>query len=420
MTPTKTMAEVPVPEEIEKQFWENGQPVTEPEGHTTNGSVASEYLGKKEKYRPPQKVVDEIWKIKRLIAFDTANDPHAIIGLKDKTTTRYLCRGYGAWFIGQSGLGKSSLAMQQAILWCLGRPFFGITPAKPDLRVLFVQSENDEGDMAEPSMGILDSVATTPEELDKLDERMMIRRCRGLTGKSFFEWLGEKIEEHKADLTYVDPLLRFAGIEVSRTEQCTQMLNEWVDPVLAKTGSILTGIHHTGKPKQDRPTKGMTIYDHMYAGIGSSELVNWARAVSVILPISEGMFELKLAKRGKRAGAIHPNGEATTSVFLRHHPERIFWEQTDAPEIQFAPSRPGGRPSAVDSIACSNLYSFCAACKPEGEGLNEISRRLCQWLAKEEKRDASLPTCKRAIAALVANQKLVKTAEFLYVKGPQA
>lgn len=420
MTPTKSMARVPIPEEIKTESWSDGAPVVEPDEPHRNG-IAGEYLApEKKSARPKGKVVDEIWPIHRLIKFDPSFDSNAVIGIRDGMTTRYLCRGYGAWFIGQSGLGKSSLAMQQAMLWCLGRPFFGTAPAKPDLRILFIQSENDEGDMAEPVQGILDSIVTTPDEVDRLNERMLIKRCRGLTGKDFFDWLGEQMQNHKADLSYVDPLLRFAGIEVSRTEQCTQMLNEWIDPVLAKTGSILTGIHHTGKPKQDRPTKGMTIYDHMYAGIGSSELVNWARAVSVIMPISDGLFELKLAKRGKRAWATHPNGEPTTSIYLRHHPQRIFWEQSDPPEIHQAPSRPGGRPSQVDTIARMNLHSFCSNCKPEGEGLNEISRRLAQWLAKEEKHDASLPTCKRSIAALVANQKLSKTADLTYVKGPQA
>lgn len=369
---------------------------------------------------PTRSVLHDIFTVKQLISFDPDTDTNAIVGLKYGKTSRYLCRGYGAWFIGQSGLGKSSLAIQQAVLWCLGRPFFGVTPVRP-LRVLFVESENDEGDMAEPVQGILNSIEITPKDVDAIGERLKIVRCRGLTGLAFFKWLEQQIIEHKADVAYVDPLLRFAGIEISRTEQCTILLNEWIDPVLARTGAALIGIHHTGKPKEESRGrgKGMTIYDYMYSGIGSSELVNWARAVSVIMPVSDGMFELKLAKRGKRAWATHLNGDATTSLFLKHHPDRVFWEQIDPPEQTTQELRPGGRPSQVDTIARMNLYSFCAACKPEGEGLNDVARRLSVWLAKE-KVDASLSTCKRAVGALVANEKLKKNELLMYVKGPQA
>ena len=51
-------------------------------------------------------------------------------------------------FVGQSGIGKSSLCMQLAINWALGRTTFGIRPERP-LKSLIVQAENDVGDVAE-------------------------------------------------------------------------------------------------------------------------------------------------------------------------------------------------------------------------------------------------------------------------------
>lgn len=370
---------------------------------------------------PIESVLENNWKPSDLMAFDPSNDPNAVIGLRDGQTSRFLCKGYGAWLIASSGIGKSSLAIQQAILWVLGRPFFGTFPVRK-LRILFVQSENDEGDMAEPVQGVLESIEISPAEIQEVDDRLKIIRCRGLTGTAFCTWLEKKVSDHNADIVYVDPLLRFAGVDVTRTDQATHLVNDSIDPILARTGVILIGIHHTGKPKQDKnQSKGMTIYDYMYAGIGSSELVNWARAVTVILPIAEGVFEVKLAKRGKRAWATHPDGSPTTSIFLKHHETRIFWLQIEPPPS--APERTErqnqGRPSKVDQIAFSNLHDFCSNCKPEGEGLNEISARLEKWLAKE-KIDMSISTCKRAIPALVANGKLLKTDLSLYVKGANA
>ena len=363
----------------------------------------------------------EYWSINELAAYDTTNDPNAVIGYRDGKTTRYLCKGYGGWIIGQSGIGKSAITHQQAYLFSLGYDFCGITPVKP-LRVLIVQSENDIGDNAETAQGILDSIPNiTPQLIQRINQNVRVVRCRGKTGQAFCHWLQREIKAWKADVCYVDPLLRFAGIDVSRQDQCTQFLNNCLDPVLANTGVVLLGAHHTGKPKNARETKGWTIYDHAYAGIGSSELVNWARAISIIRVIPEGGFEYILSKRGGRAWATHPSGEFTTSIFMQHAQGKIFWEQTEPPQIPESTStgKPAGRKSKVDEIATSNLHDFCAACKPEGEGLNDIARRLENHLAKN-RFDASKNTCKRAVVALVANAKLLKGEDGLYRKGSEA
>ena len=77
-----------------------------------------------------------------LSTFDTTNDPNNVLG------NRWLCKGGSCLFVGQSGIGKSSLAMQLAMNWALGRTSFGITPKRP-LKSLIIQAENDFGDVAE-------------------------------------------------------------------------------------------------------------------------------------------------------------------------------------------------------------------------------------------------------------------------------
>ncbi len=362
----------------------------------------------------------EYWDIGDLLAYDTANDPNAVIGFKDGKTTRYLCRGYGGWIIGQSGIGKSSVTHQMSYLFALGMPFCGIMPMRP-LRVLIVQSENDIGDNAEAAQGIMDSIpGINPAKIKQIRENVRVVRCRGMTGAAFCRWLEREIKAWKADLCFVDPLLRFAGIDVSRQDQCTQFLNNCLDPVLMNTGVVLLGAHHTGKPKNARETKDQTIYDRAYAGIGSSELVNWARAIMIIQVIEGGVFELILSKRGPRAGACHLDNTPTTSIFMQHSHEKVYWEQIEPPELkQRTEGAKVGRKSIVDEVATSNLYEFCAGCKTEGEGMNVIAKRLENWLAKNKK-DVSLKTCQRAIPALVANAKLTKGEDGLYRKGPEA
>ena len=55
-------------------------------------------------------------------------------------------------FVGQSGIGKSSLAMQMAVSWALGKEVFGIKTVKP-LKSLLIQAGNDFGDVSEMLRG---------------------------------------------------------------------------------------------------------------------------------------------------------------------------------------------------------------------------------------------------------------------------
>lgn len=375
-----------------------------------------------------QSVLQEHWSMQDLLGYDVQNDPNAVIGWHEGKATRYLCRGYSAWIIAQAGIGKSSLAQQQAYRWALGKPFCGIYPARTGLRILIVQNENDLGDASEATQGIVEGSEFTPKEVDALMAQTKTIRCRGLTGSDFCRWLEREVVAFQADIVYVDPLLRYAGIDVSRQDQCTKFLNNDLDPVLARTGVVMVGIHHTGKPKSKRETEGWTIYDFAYSGIGSSELVNWARAISIVTPEKGGHFHMMLAKRGSRAWATHPgvDDQMTTSIYLKHAQGRILWEQIHEPpppEKKERATGKTGRPNKIEEIATSNLHDFCAACKPEGEGLNEASRRLMVLLAKN-KIDASLNTCKRVIPALVSNGKLTKNVRdddtISYTKGPNS
>ena len=131
------------------------------------------------------------------------------------------------------------------------------------------------------------------------------------------------------------------------------------------------------------------------------------------------------SKRGKRAGATHPDGTPATTLWMRHSDKGLHWVQTNPP-TEPEPTdehNPGGKPSKVNSIAASNLASFCLECKPEGEGMNQIAKRLMQWQSKHgtEYRVVSIATAKRAIEALTVNQKLAYDADSgLFKKGPNA
>ena len=47
----------------------------------------------------------------------------------------------------------------------------------------------------------------------------------------------------------------------------------------------------------------------------------------------EGLYELLLAKRGKRAGATHLEGDRTNLLYLKHSDTGILWEQRPNPVV---------------------------------------------------------------------------------------
>jgi hypothetical protein len=262
--------------------------------------------------------------------------------------------------------------------------------------------------------GVLSGLEIDPdfagaEDFALLNDNLKVITEGTTTQRAFCRMLEGELIRHRSDVVFVDPLLSFAGIEISRQDQCSRFLREWLNPVLKSTGACLIGAHHMGKPKDPKVTRGWSILDYAYAGIGSSELVNWARAVSVVIQTGENDFVLKLAKRGPRAHARHPNGTpAYRDIFLRHAEGRIYWEQVDPPEEpqEEGDGQPGGRPSKVDKLLGLGLGAVIDALA-EPVGRNALAR-IIEDHAASKGMDVSQCTCRRAIEHLVETKALKK------------
>ena len=297
--------------------------------------------------------IGETVSLAELAAFNVHNDPNSRLG------KRWLCKGGSCLFVGQSGIGKSSLALQMAINWALGRSTFGIKPAKP-LRSLFIQAENDLGDVSEMVQGSLSSmgIKVGQKQFSQLEDRLTIVTDTVHTGHAFCEAVRKLVAKHKPDLVWFDPLLSFIGDDISQQKVCSEFLRNWLNPISHETGVIWMMVHHTAKPPSDKAARQhWNSTDFSYSGTGSSELTNWARAVCLLRRTSEEDFELMLAKRGKRAGAIDLQGAPTTVVNLKHAENSILWLQTEAPERQpqFTAGRQQGRQSNKKSINIDNI-----------------------------------------------------------------
>lgn len=366
-----------------------------------------------------------------LFNIDTSADPDCVVGFdRDGKTTRYLCKGKAAWIIGASGIGKSVLLTDFAVNWALGKPAFGMIPRKP-LRCLVIQSENDRCDLAEMIQGIAKGhdidPFDTPKEFAQLSENIIFITETRLSGEAFAARLHKLIEKHKPDIVWIDPMLAYIGIGVDVGQQVamTQFLRQTLGPVLESTGVVLIGLHHTGKPLSARQTAGWTAIEYAYAGIGSSELVNWARAVMYMKPVDDITFELKLAKRGGRARATNPDGTFTKSIWLRQATEGIRWHQIDPPApAEESSDRPAREPKPTKPELVNRAVdiAFFNTIPKEGEGLRALLKRLSEWMVSDEVRSkivVSKGTGERAVELMLTANK-IKCVGGIYYKGENA
>ena len=281
-----------------------------------------------------------------LLSFERKDDPTTVLG-----NHRWLCKGGSLLIVGQSGTGKSSLMMQAAVHWCLGRDFFGIKPAKP-LRAIVLQAENDAGDISEALQDVMAGAYIDATERLQLRDALAIYRDTVSTGTTFTKALRDLVVSHQADIVFVDPLLSFAGIDVSDQEQASKFLRHDLAPILLETGAVLVAMHHTGKPKASADKEGQTTADLAYAGLGSSEFTNWFREVAVLFRCQgeEPIYKFGLTKRRGRAGLKDHENQFKGEIYIRHAAEKgvIRWEYSQPPSqsaTQPAPRDSDSRPA---------------------------------------------------------------------------
>ncbi len=300
-------------------------PPTASDAATTTAIVSPPAPSSKQAKRPE---VAAYHRVSDLI--DVPHDP-ALNLLGD----RFLCRGGAMVFVGPSGVGKSSASMLQDLSWACGRSAFGIKPAGP-LKVLLVQAENDHGDMSELAGGAITSMSLSIEELDVIERNFVTIQCANETGDAFLAWLDVQVEEHRPDLIRIDPLLAYLGADPVDTKALSDFCRRGLNGLLARHQCGLVLCHHTPKTT-GRDTTTWKPVDAQYAGGGSADLTNWARAIIVIDGTNDPLvFRFIAAKRGKRIGWTSQEGLPSSIKFFSHAAEagRIEWRAATPDQVE--------------------------------------------------------------------------------------
>jgi len=281
------------------------------------------------------------------------NDPSELIA------RRFLYRRAIALLLGPTGVGKSSLGMQLGMHFSVGRALFGIEPGAwyrgRGMRILLVQAENDEGDLAEMRDGVLKGC----EDLSDAEKKLALERIKILTlcdktSEAFAQMLEAVLEqEGPFDLVIVDPAFAYLGGDSNSQADVSHFMRELLNPLLHKHDVGMILCHHTNKPLKGKEKDGWAAGDFAYLGAGSAEWINPARAALALRSIgSDRVFELRAAKRGRRLGWKDADGELVNHQYIAHHddPGVICWRQATADEVAEVLDQGGGggRPRKCD------------------------------------------------------------------------
>ena len=219
------------------------------------------------------------------------------------------------------------------VQWSLGRDCFGIRPTRP-LSVLLVQAENDEGDLFEMFNGIVTGLELSEAERKISGERILFHCEDSRAGDDFLRLTVEPlVRKYHPDLLVIDPALAYVGGDTKDAQCVGQFLRRGLNPILHTHNCAALVVHHTTKAKADGP---QSTHDFLYAGAGSIEFTNWARAVLALETRGGGCYRLHAPKRGTRIGWADADGQPVFDRFIRHarNPGQICWLPMDEGEVE--------------------------------------------------------------------------------------
>lgn len=211
---------------------------------------------------------------------------------------------------GASGIGKSTLALQMVGNFALNKSFLGIKPQRA-LKTVYIQAENDLGDIAEIFQGLVASLKIPDLKRSSITRNLKIYTEDSECGKGFMDNLAVVLRKEKPDIVLIDPLLSYIGGDINQQSVVSDFLRNQLNPILREHQAAAIIVHHTRKgAANDR-----------YAALGSSELTNFSRAVMMISKAKENSeydLILEATKRGLRLGVKDSSGVSISSLRVKY------------------------------------------------------------------------------------------------------
>lgn len=302
--------------------------------------------------------------LRELVPADPANDVTDLIG------ERFLYRGGVCLLVGPTGAGKSSFLMQLGMHLAVGQGLFGLNPGvlyrTTGMRILLVQAENDEAELAKMRDGVLAGTQdlSDPEKVLAL-ERIVVCTINDRSADRFALALDALLAEHgPIDLVLVDPAFSYLGGDSNSQKDVSRFMRELLNPLLQRHNVGLILAHHTNKPLRGKEKDNWEAGDYAYLGAGSAEWINPARAALAIRSIgSDSVFELRAPKRGKNLGWVDEDGAPTVRRYIAHFKVQgiVCWRLAEKEEVDALLQAPRpGRPRRCDPVEvlhCIKVHS---------------------------------------------------------------
>lgn len=309
---------------------------------------------------------------------------------------RFLCRRGSLLIVGSTGKGKSSLLIQALSLWANGLPFFGIKPTRC-LRSIYIQAENDDGDIAAIRNGVCTGLKFTEAQRLQFFKNVLVFTSADHSGKQFCsEIVRPLLSNHSPDIIAIDPALSYLGGDTKEQRDVGLFLRNYINPLLIEFNCAVIINHHTNKISAiTGDDSSESVQDFAYFGSGSAEWGNWSRAsLALETTKTKGVFRLHAGKRGSKIGWKNPDDSTSFSRLIAHSTDSntIYWRDAEDSELP-----PSGRPKSFDEQSLLDLISE-----------NSLSTSEWQKIAREELNIARSPFY-RALEDLQKQGKILKS-----------
>ena len=260
---------------------------------------------------------------------------------KNLLGNRWLSVEQGAFIVAPSGHGKSTLVTQSTADWGCGLASFGIHPSRP-LRVLIIQSEDDDNDVTEMAM-LIDRLGLSQTQRELVRKNTHIEWLNDVTGAEFFLAADDFLTAFPADLLIINPYSAYQGGDMTDDKLNNEFLRIRLSALCTKHQCGALVIHHTTKT-QYQTFENFSWYVWMYNMAGGASLTNWARAVLIMVPSSiPGTYKFIAAKRFEKIGWQERD------YWFSHSVEngKMLWVPATATQIAAAK---GGRHAVPDDV----------------------------------------------------------------------